>query len=470
MPKFQVKKKHNNLNDGFSETLKYHVMHQANVITNHNKLYVMEIQKHPDGRYRIYTNYGRLGISEIHEVRETIDNKPIYDLTLIEQEFESIHKKKLRGKTALNPKTGKKEKECYVDIDTVSPAYGSENIRGKAEKQIQVKTAIDTTIYDNEVSKLLDQLVEENVHSITSMTNIKLTSNGYATELGPVTPDHVNKARLILDDLNKYVDKKGNLNPEKEEVQKLNSLFFSFIPRPFSRKISQSDLILEATKLQEEYDILDQLATGVQMGAAMNQNTSARMDALGTDIKVIKDKKIRKHLEDFIVSTKANNHKHDTIWKFKPVQYFEIKIPKERERYLKLGKKKGNIKECFHGSSTSNCLSILKTGLMVPPTNAPHVCGRMMGNGAYFALASTKSARYSYGSWGGRRSKYKNIFLFVADIALGNYYTTFKPLFNGTPKGYDSIWAKAGQNLYNDELVTPNLEQQTLKYMVELAY
>lgn len=71
---------------------------------------------------------------------------------------------------------------------------------------------------------------------------------------------------------------------------------------------------------------------------------------------------------------------------------------------------------------------------------------------------------------GGKRSKFNNIFLFIADIALGKYYETYTSMSNGTPRGYDSIWAKAGQSLYNDELVTPNLEQQTLKYIVELNY
>lgn len=470
MAKLEVQKRSSNSNEGFVETLKYYVMHQANVVTNHNKLYVIELQKHPDGRYRIYTNYGRLGISEIHEVRETSEGKPIYDYDLIEKEFESIHNKKLRGKSVTDPKTGEKSRECYVDIDTVSPAYGSENIRGKAEvkKQTTVKLAVDTSSYDPRVAGLLDQLIDENVHSITSMTSIKLTANGYATELGPVTPDHVKKARKVLDELNDHMDKDGNLDPDNKDVQKLNSLFYSLIPKPFSRKISTSDMILGAQKVQDEYQLLDGLSAGVSMGAAMNANTIAKMNALGTDIEVLTNKNEVQRLRHFITSTKASNHRHDSIWKFKPIRYFKIKIPEERKRYELNGIKKGNIKECFHGSSSSNCLSILKSGIIVPPSNAPHVCGRMMGNGAYFALSSTKSARYSLGSWGGRQSKYNNIFLFIADIALGRYYETYSAMSNGTPQGYDSIWAKAGRSLYNDELVTPYLENQTLKYIVEL--
>jgi poly [ADP-ribose] polymerase len=471
MGKLEVQKKYNNSNEGFAETLKYYVMHQANVVTNHNKLYVMELQKHTDGRYRIYTNYGRLGISEIHEVRELMDGKPIFDLNSIEKEFESIHKKKLAGKTVTDQDTGEKLKECYVDIDTVSPAYGSENIRGKAEikKQTTVKLAVDTSSYDPLVGKLLDQLIEENVHSITSMTSIKLTANGYATELGPVTSSHVDKAKKVLDELNDHMSKEGILDPNSRDVQKLNSLFYSLIPKPFSRKISASDMILGAQKIQDEYDILDQLAAGVQMGAAMNQNTAAKINALGTDVEVLGDKKEWARIVKYIVESKAANHQHSDVWGFKVKQIYKIRIPEERSRYEVVLKKYGNVEEVFHGSANSNLLSILKSGLIIPRSNAPHVCGRMHGDGVYGANNSTKSLNYSIGFWGGRKSNQKNNFLFLADFAMGKTYKTQNNNPNGAPGGYDSVWAQKGRNLYNDELIVYSLPQCTLKYLVEMV-
>lgn len=470
MAKILVEKRQNNSNDGFTETLKYYVMHQANVVTNHNKLYVIELQKHPDGRYRIYTNYGRLGISEIHEVRETIDGKPIHDLDTIEKEFEAIHKKKLSGKSVKDPTTGESSKECYVDIDTVSPAYGSVNIRGKAEvkKQVTVKIAVDTSTYDPLVAKLVDQLIEENVHSITSMTSIKLTANGFATELGPITISHVDKARKVLDDLNALVDKDGNLKEDNKDVLKLNSLFYSLIPKPFSRKISTADMILGAQKLQEEYDILMQLETSVTMGNNISQGTAAKMNALGTDIEVLMDKKEIKRITDYIVNSKADNHRGSDVWNFKVKQIFKIRIPDERARHEAILKKYGNVEEVFHSSSPSNCLSILKSGLIIPPSNAPHVCGRMMGNGVYGSSMSSKALNYGIGFWGGRKNKHNNAFLFIVNFAMGKTYTTYTAQPSGAPKGYDSLWAKPGKSLYNDELVVYKLEQCSIRYIVEM--
>jgi len=471
MAKFLVEKRQNNSNDGFTETIKYYVMHQANVSSNHNKYYCLEIQKHPDGRYRIFTHYGRLGISNIYEVREKVDDKACYDLTIMEAEFEAIHNKKLKGKTVTDPDTGAKEKEAYVDVDVVSPQVGSENIRGKAEvkKQVTVKLAVDTSTYDPLVAKLVDQLIEENVHSITSMTSIKLTANGYATELGPITNSHVDKARKVLDDLNALVDKNGNLKEDSKDVQKLNSLFYSLIPKPFSRKISTSDMILGAQKLQEEYDVLDQLATGVTMGAAMNQNTAAKMNALGTDIEVLTDKKEIKRITDYIVNSKADNHRGSDVWNFKVKQIFKIRIPDERSRYEAVLKKYGNVEEVFHGSSNSNILSIIKGGLIIPKSNAPHVCGRLNGDGVYGAVSSTKSLNYSIGFWGGRKSNFKNSFLFLADFAMGKTYKSQNTTPKGAPSGYDSVWAQKGKSLYNDELIVYSLPQCTLKYLVEMV-
>lgn len=470
---FKVRKATDNSNDGFDKTIAFHVMHQANVSSNHNKYYSIELQKHSDGRYRLFTHYGRLGISNIYEVRDSYNGQPIYDEAIARKEFDAIHKKKLRGKSVKDPETGEKVREAYVDVDTIAPTVGSENIRGKTEtkKTATVKICkadIDTSAYDKTIAKLIDQLIEENVHNITTNTSIKYTANGYATELGPVTPEHVKKARQPLDELNKLMGKEGKAKPTRE-VRDLNSAFFSLIPKPFSRKITETDMILDAKTLQAEYDILDQLATGVQMGSAMSGSASQKANALGTDIEIVKDRAELNRIKEYIESSKANNHRSMGVWRYKVRRVFKIRIPEERSRYERYGKKKGNVEEVFHGSANSNLLSILKGGLIIPPVTASHVCGRMFGSGAYFANNSTKSLNYSIGFWGSRRTKYDNAFLFIADIALGRYYETYSSMPGGTPRDYDSIWAKKGGALYNDELITPNLEQQTLKYLVEMV-
>jgi poly [ADP-ribose] polymerase len=405
-----------------------------------------------------------------------MDGSPCRDYNAAKSEFDHIHKKKLSGKSAIDPDTGQKVREAYVDVDVVSPQVGSVNIRGVAEvkKTVTAKAAIDTSSYPPQISKLLDQLVEENVHNITSHTSIKYTAGGYSTELGPVTPSHVDKARVPLTELNKLMGTVGSVDPNNKEVQKLNSLYFSLIPKPFSMKISATDMILDAKALEAEFDVLDQLATAVTMGAAMSGSTSARMNALGTDIEILTDNDEIRRITNYIRNSKAHNHRGTDVWNFDVKNIYKIKIPVERSRYESAIKRYGNVHEVFHGSANSNLLSILKGGLIIPPTSAGFVCGRLFSDGLYGANNSTKSLNYSIGQWGSRRSYYPNAFLFLADFAMGKQHDVYDTTPGGPPRGYDSIWAHKktsswGGGLWNDELIVYNLSQCTLKYLVEMT-
>lgn len=448
----------------FTETLQYHVMHQANVGKNSNKFYCVELQKSPSsGAYRIFTHYGRLGITEVFEIRDELGGRPITDEDFARKQFEAIHKKKLRGKR--DRESG--EMLSYVDVDVVSPSVGSENIRGKAEKTVTVKTAIDTSNSDPRVSKLLDQLVDENVHNVTSRTNIKFTAGGFATELGPVTPQHVAKARVALDVVNSFIGRDG-ADGDNPDVQKANSDYFSLIPKPFKRKITADDMILDSDAVIAEYDILDQLSTGVQMGSAMTGSANQKLTALGTDVEWLPDEDEVKRIKRYIRNSRASNHSGD-IRRYEPVAIYAIRIPEERARYKRAAKKYGNVQEVFHGSANCNLLSILKGGLIVPPRTAGHVTGRLFGNGLYGAINSTKSLNYSVGYWGAKRNRYRNAFLFLADFAMGKKYDVYNKTPGGPPRGYESLWAhRSSMGLYNDELIVYNLSQCTLKYLVEM--
>jgi len=445
----------------FTETLRYYVMHQANVETNANKFFCLELQKSKRGHFRIFTHYGRLGITDVYEVRDNVGGSPITDESFATSEFESLHSKKLKGKR--DKDSG--EMLHYVDVDVVATTVGSENIRGKSEKTVTVKTAIDTTHSDPRVSKLLDQLVKENIHNVTAHTSIKFTASGFATELGPVTPQHVAKARVALNAVNSLIGQNG-ADADDPRVQKANSGYFSPIPKPFSRKIAAEDMLLTSDAVMREFDLLDRLETGVKMGAAMTGSTSQRLTALGTEIEWLADDDEVRRIKQYIRSSKADNHRGSDVWKYEVKAIYRIKIPSECDRYDSSVKRFGNVQEVFHGSANGNLLSILKGGLIIPPSTAGHVTGRMFGNGIYGANNSTKSLNYSIGYWGARRSVTGNAFLFLADFAMGR--TQIATSSCGPRSGYDSIWAKKGHSLYNDELIVYTLGQCTLKYLVEM--
>lgn len=462
MAKFKVTKVKTTETGDFSETIKFEVLHCATVDGNNNKFYCMELQKNSNDEYRLFTHYGRLGKTNVYECRETYtDGSKITNLYDIESEMDSILKKKKR------PKKKSGVVEQYSKVETVAPTIGSDNIRNQQQiTEVKGPTAnLDTSAYvEPNVARIMDQFIRDNIHNITSKTSLTLTDNGFETPLGPVTIEHIAKAKIPLDELNKLVKK--DVIKDTEEAIELNNRFFSLIPHSFGSRIHKNDWILTSEKLLEEFELLEQLETAVNMGSSMKNNQN-RMEALGTDLELVTDDDIISFYNDKFESSRANNHGNLRNWKFK--RMYKVRIPKEREAYEKTKDKYGTVRELFHGSQSCNLLSILKNGLIVPPVNASHCTGRMFGNGVYAAHNSTKALNYATGFWNssGRNSK-ANAFLFIVDFAMGKEYECHSPQYNGAPSGYDSVHAIAGRSLYNDEYIVYKLEQQTIKYLIEL--
>lgn len=142
-----------------------------------------------------------------------------------------------------------------------------------------------------------------------------------------------------------------------------------------------------------------------------------------------------------------------------------------------------NIKDTrllFHGSRSENFWSIIKTGLVLRPTNAV-ITGKMFGYGCYYAPKCAKSIGYtslsgSYWAHGGNNTAYMALF----DVAYGTPYD----VYNFDSKYYNLDYNKlqqfkAGANclhahadrgmLRNDEIVVYNEEQMTIKYLIEIG-
>jgi len=466
--KIKARKVKVNSNDGFSETVKFEVLMQSNVETNHNKFYCLEIQKHPSTEeYRLFSHYGRLGKTNVYDIRDNAEGASL-TLEMAEKEYDTILRKKKKGKKVKDG--GEVKIEKYEKIETVMPTVGSENICNKQTTTVTQKVAkLDTSGYTNpEVVRIIDQVTNENIHNITTKTSLVLTSSGFETPLGPVTKEHVDRAREPLDELKANL-KDGKINSENKNVREANNMYYSLIPHTFGHKITIDDWILDDVKLLEEYDLLEQLETAVQMGSAMGKSAKQRLDALGTEIEIVDNKNEISRIIDKTVKSRASNHRN--IWQWNVKKIFKIKIPSERKRFETHVKKFGNIKELFHGSQNCNILSILKNGLIIPPCNAGHVTGRMFGDGVYAASNSTKALNYSIGFWSGRGNKFNNSFLFLTKFAMGKIYEPTQSFWGsrGLPKGYDSVHAKRQKTgLYNDEFIVYKLQQATLTHLLEL--
>ena len=124
--------------------------------------------------------------------------------------------------------------------------------------------------------------------------------------------------------------------------------------------------------------------------------------------------------------------------------------------------------ELWHGTRVSNLLSILRSGFVIPPANAPHCTGRMFGNGVYFSDQSTKSLNYSFGYWGGARER--NCFMLLNDVAMGKHFVPKLWSHTYPKKRYDSTFAKARwSGVINNEMIVYDTRQINPKYLIEFS-
>lgn len=449
----------------FTDTKEFAVLHCANVTGNNNKFYCLEIQEDPDTREcRLFSHYGRLGTSNIYEIRDHDKNGETLSEDRCKTEFDKIIKKKEKGK---NVKRGDETiRETYSRVDVVSPSVGSSNIRNTSEVVSSSGNApmINTSKHDNETGRLLRSFVTENIHNITSNTTMTFTAQGFETPLGPVTEPHLDKATQALDHIRDELNGHKELDHTLSSVKDANSEYFSLIPRHLRHVIDKSDLILTPDNIAAEYDLLDNLRTAVKVGLSTD-NESANDTLIDMSMLASTDADF-KRLVDKFETTKHRNHASISGYHVKNI--FNLDIPSVTKRYTPVAKKLGNIHELFHGTKTANMLSISLNGLIIPPTGAAHVTGRMFGNGVYAASCSTKALNYAVGYWGGRQNQGDTAYIVMVNFAMGKEKVATSHLYGGAPSGYDSVWAQAGQSLLNDEFIVYNLNQATITYVLEL--
>jgi poly [ADP-ribose] polymerase 2/3/4 len=476
MSKFAVRKVTSPDTEGFTTTIKHVVLHCGNVVGNNNKYYCIELQLHPNGTYRIFTHYGRLNVTNIYEVRDTVDGRAITDRRAIEREFDRIVTRKKAGKKQEGGGT-----ENYVEVDVSIPTVGSENIRGKDVSETAVAKTTKTPNFgyshlEPECQRLVRQLLDENIHAITTSTAgaLKLTSRGLETPLGPVTLPHIDNARSVLTRLKDQIDPETRIADRTSRIViEANNEYYSLIPHDMGRKIKDQDWILDDKKVIDEFELLEQLSAAVQAGTTIDGRKS-NTAYLDFHMEPLTDPALTVEIISAIRNSKARNHQNLDVWYWDVNKIFSVEIKKERSAFEQVGSKLGNQVSLFHGSKNQNCLSILFNGLIIPPHNAHWVTARMFGNGVYFASSSTKSLNYSTGFWGGMSNKYKNSFLFVVKVALGKTYKTKQKMSSGPPASYDSLHAQAADrvgydgSLYNDEFIVYRTSQATIQYMVEM--
>lgn len=376
-------------------------------------------------------------------------------------------------------KANSKIKKGYTKIDVVT-----NNI------EVKPNSTIDKMVIQSEAIKqfcpdgtdpiltiLVNRLVETNRHEIYKSTggkmDVDLSTGIISTPVGVVTKDTINQARVIFDRMIPFITT-NNLD-DNTYVENLNSYLMKIPQKVGSSRGWHKTFLTNTTDIDNQIVLLDQLESSVelaisrQLSVTTNNTAQQNVPALfNAKINVCTDQGVIDHITKLFFSTLQQQHVSS---KLKPKRVYEVCIDSMNTAYVNYGSTLQNQQVLWHGTRVFNILSILKNGLIIPPVRGGtySIAGRMFGNGVYFANSSSKSLNYSFGYWdNGPRDN--NCFMFLCDVALGDYYTPQSSSESLPKAGKHSTWAKKGYSgVQNDEIIVYRTDQCNIKYLIEFG-
>lgn len=373
---------------------------------NNNKFYYMEDLN--NGSFKV--TYGRVGASE------TTYTYPI---------------------SQWDKKYNDKIKKGYIDV---------------TEKITAVRKTGELDISDSEVKDLISFLMNEAKQSI---------KRDYQISAEAVTQEQLDEAQTIIDEINQYID-----DIDIIKVNKRLRTLYSIIPRKmtdtrnyFLNKVNKAFLV---ELLQVEQSRLDTLKSQVNISNVASDGIT--LEELGFTCELASDK------DREIISKNTD---------FRLGKHRVFKISNKATEAV-FNPNKLNTKLLYHGSRNENFLSILQTGLKIRPKGV-QTTGSMFGDGIYAANKARKSIGYtslrgSYWASGHSNRAYLAIFEFATgkewNLLENQTWSSWmgridKAQVNG--KGCDSVFAKGGVDLRNDEYIVYDSTQCTIRYLIELT-
>lgn len=323
----------------------------------------------------------------------------------------------------------------------------------------------------NTLTDLVSYLTDVNIHNIDAASGGQIkydTQSGlFRTTQGVISLEQIHRARQLLNKIAGFAA--AQTYTGQDFLSTVNS-YLSLIPQAgVVRKMNLNHMFGLEHGLRRQGDMLDALEASYATVINTGVQSSSSPSVFKVDLSLLSDSDAEaREIREFYHHTKGG---HADVQSLDVKQVFALRIHTMSVNFLKVGVKLGNVMRLWHGTKASNVLSILKSGMQVPPASSPHVTYRLFGDGIYFSDMSTKSIRYATGAWGSGGSV-NRIFMFVCDVAMGNVYYT-PTSTRRIPAGYDSCWAKAGistqggRRLLNNEMIVYNVGQANPVFLVE---
>lgn len=421
----------------------------ANIAGNNNKFWEIELHDNLD----VITRWGRIS-EEGKAQQKTFSGagKGFFDTKIREKMNKS------------------KPDERYTEARTVegTPGSGHSKIVQSANLVEIAKREINSNSADT--IALIERLAAANIHNIVSQTTMTFNkvTGLFETPLGIVTADAIAEARDYLRQIGDIVAQQSWTNPNF--ASHING-YMRLIPSDFGRqRVQPRDLFPDLSYVQKQNDILDSLDTSLQMALQAQPTadgaTPVTPKLFETTLHLCEDGKVYDKINRLYNDTRQSMHSASRLNVHK---IYQVEIAAMDKAFRERGLKVGNIMELWHGSRVGNLLSILKSGFMIPPSNAGHCTGRMFANGVYMSNQSTKALNYAIGAAPGMNGRSEQFaFMFLNDCAMGRYYVPSGPTSSLPPKGYDSYFAQAHKSgVYNNEMIVFDTAQINPRYLVE---
>ena len=339
----------------------------------------------------------------------------------------------------------------------------------KIKKGYKDITALKSTVTSNTLKDITDKEIMKLLSDLQKYSKQSIIDN-YTVSAEQVTEAQLDKAQEIINNIASYLKNKTIINSVVDE--KLTELY-SVVPRKMK---NVKDFILNGTGdkklakhiLEREQDAIDTMRGQVSINQASVGSDKTLEDVLGVKISKVTDNSIIQKIKD-MMGTESNHFKNA----------YEVIHKSSRDKFEQ--QKKESVKHwtklLWHGSRNENWLNIIKTSLIIRPSCAVYT-GSMWGDGIYFADKCRKSMNYTSlsGSYWAKGNA-NQAFMALYEVNTGMEYRVDKHTsemysmsYNKLKaKGeYDSLFAKGGIDLLNNEYIVYKSEQVTIKYLVEI--
>jgi len=375
-----------------------------------------------------------------------------------------------KRKEGRNGEIAYRDVDVIDDVDVPVPSSGKvsrvdNDLHKIAKDQIKTNCA--------EAAALLPRLIKENAHQITAATGGKITYNYdkgmFQTPLGLVRQASIDEARAKLVEIGDLV----YASDYGRDLLELTRDYLMLVPQDIGRhRLELPVFWRDLAAVQKQNAILDGLEASLAQATKRPAKRHKADDppapqVFDVRLDLVTDKKVIDMARRMYNQTRQLKHacQHLDV-----KRVFEVEIATEREAFERDGAKMNNVWQLWHGTRVSNVLSILKQGLIIPPSSSAHCTGRLFGNGVYASDQSTKALNYAYGITWGTGPADNNCFMFLLDMSMGNYYVPSSSSYNLPKPGYDSTFAKGGKSgVINNEMIVYRTSQVRLNYLVEFS-